>query len=172
MAGIEKELMLRDVKKHFEGKSLFFTSFDKVNVGDFGKLRESIRKASGKGMVVKKTIAAIALRELGVEEATTAIDGPLFIVAAVENQPAVSKELVKFAKEQENFVIKGVYMDGAFHSKSYVDALSELPSREELIASVVGGMKAPINNFVLGLNSIIRSFAVCLNELSKKKSEN
>ncbi len=170
MAGIEKEIMLKEVKSKLENRSIFFASFEKMTVDDFGSLRNTLSKKEANGFVVKKRIAKLALKELGLEEAADGIVGPLFMVATEANQPALSKDLVNFAKEKESFVINGVYMDGSYHPTSYVETLSSLPSRDELIASVVCGAKAPINNFVLGLNSLLRSFVVVLNEVSKQKS--
>ncbi len=172
MAGLEKQLMLKVMKETLEGNDVFFTRFDKVTVGNFGRLRQGVRKNEGKGIVGKNSIMRIALKELGMEDAVSAIDGSVFLVASQEGPQKVSKELVNFSKEQSAFEIQGVFIDGAFRPKEYVVELSNLPSREQLLASVVGGMKAPITNFVFGLNSIVRSLVVVLNEVSKKKDSN
>ena len=170
MPGIEKQLMLKEIKSTLEGNDVFFTNFSKVSVEAFGQLRQSISDNACKGVVVKNTIARIALKELGMEETLPAIDGSVLLVASGNEPQKISKELVDFAKKQEAFTLKGAVIDGQFRPSSYVNALAKLPSREQLIASVVVGIKAPITNFVLGLNSLLRSFVVVLNEVSKKKS--
>ena len=170
MSGIEKQLMLKEIKDTLEGQDVFFTNFSKVSVADFGRLRQSISNNVGKGMVVKNSIARIALKELGMEESIPAVDGSVLLVTSGDEPQKISKELVNFAKKQEAFTINGAVIDGQFHPSTYIVTLAKLPSREQLIASVVGGIKAPITNFVLGLNSLLRSFVVVLNEVSKKKS--
>jgi len=171
MAGIEKELLLKETKSRIEGGDLFFTKVDKVNVEKLAELRRSVKKSDGRGYVVKNRIAKIALEEMGMGDATQWLDGQIFMVTAPRDPQDVSKELVNFAKEQEAFEIQGVFIDGSFQSKAYVEDLSKLPSRQQLLASVVGGMKAPITNFVLGLGSLVKSLVVVLDQVSKKKSE-
>jgi large subunit ribosomal protein L10 len=171
MAGIEKELLLKETKARLEGGDVFFTTFDRVSVDKLAGLRRSIKKAEGRGFVVKNTIAQRAMQELGIEVAEQALDGPLFLVRSAEEPQAISKELVNFAKEQEAFEIKGIFIDGNFQGKNYVEALSSMPSRHQLLASVVGGMKAPITNFVFSLSALLKNLVVVLDQVSKKKSE-
>ncbi|MBU1862376.1 MAG: 50S ribosomal protein L10 [Candidatus Omnitrophica bacterium] len=171
MPGIENTLMLKEIKKKLENKNVFFTNFNKVTVKNFSRLRQSLTKNDGQGLVVKNRVARIVLKELGMEKAVDVIAGSMFLVAAEKEPQKISKDLVDFAKGQESFTIKGAFIDGSFQPESYVSELAKLPSREQLLASVVGGMKAPITNFVFGLKGILRSFVVVLNEMNKKKSE-
>ncbi len=171
MAGIEKELLLKETKTRLTGGDLFFTNVDKVNVEKLAELRRSVKKSDGCGYVVKNRIAKIALEEMGMADAAQGLDGQVFVVTAPRDPQDISKELVDFSKEQESFEIQGVFIDGAYQSKTYVEDLSKLPSRQQLLASVVGGMKAPITNFVLGLGSLVKSLVVVLDQVSKKKSE-
>ena len=170
MAGLEKKLMLQEIKKKIEGRDVFFTNFEKVTVEQFGALRRSIAANDGNGVVVKNNIARIILKELGMEDALSAIEGAVFLVAVSKEPQKVSKDLVDFAKAREAFSIKGAFIDGIFQPAPYVIQLAKLPSREQLLACVVGGIKAPITNFVFGLSSLLRSLVVVLNEVSKKKS--
>lgn len=171
MPGIDKKIMLKEMKATLEGGDIFFAKFDRVNVADFSELRRSIKNKEGRGIVVKKTLAKIALTEMGMEEATGALDGQMFLVASPSEPQIISKELVDFSKKQEGFVVNGVFMDGTFHSSEYVNDLAQLPSREQLLASVVGGIKAPITNFVMGLNSLLRSMVVVLDQVKQQKEK-
>jgi len=134
-------------------------------------LRGSIKKNEGYGFVVKNKVAEIALKELGMEGALEALDGQVFLVRSAEEPQVISKELVNFAKSQEAFEIQGIFIDGNFQGKSYVMELSNMPSRHQLLASVVCGMKAPITNFVFILNALMKNLVVVLDQVSKKKSE-
>jgi large subunit ribosomal protein L10 len=171
MAGIEKKLLLKETKARLEGGDVFFAKFEKVKVDKLAELRRSVKKVSGRGYVVKNTIAQLALEEMGMPNASKEVKGQSFLVTAPKDPQLVSKELINFAKEQESFEIQGVYIAGSFQPKSYVEALALLPSRHQLLASVVGGMKAPITNFVFGLNCLLRNLVVVLDQVSKKKSE-
>jgi large subunit ribosomal protein L10 len=171
MAGIEKELLLKETKARIEGGNVFFTKFDRISVDKLAELRSSLKKKDGRGFVVKNKVAELALKELGMDNALKALDGQVFLVRSAKEPQIISKELVNFSKEQESFEIQGVFIDGNFQEKSYVEELSRMPSRKELLASVVGGMKAPITNFVFGLNALLKGLVVVLDQVSKKKSE-
>lgn len=171
MAGIEKKIMLQEVKSALAEKDVFVTKYDRLTVKDFGQLRSDIRKKNGSGMVVKKTIAKLAFKELGMEDASQALDGSVFVVASSDEPQELSKLLVDFAKKKEEFDVTGAFVEGAYRDQQYVKDLASLPSREELIASVVGGIKAPITNFVMGLSGFMKQLVVVLNEVNKTKSE-
>lgn len=171
MAGIEKELMFKEIKSCLEGNDIFIACFSKVSVENLNKLRSAIRKNAARGIVAKHSIAKRVFKDLGLENAAASFSDTMFLVAAPEEPQKVSKELVDFTKDKETFSIQGVVIDGTFQPEEYVAALAELPSREQLLASVVGGIKAPVTNFVFVLNSLLRSFVVVLNEVGKKKNE-
>jgi large subunit ribosomal protein L10 len=174
MAGLEKTLMLKEVKDKIKATSnIFFTKVNRINVDDFTKLRQSVSPCSTKAFVVKNTIARIALKDLGLEKCTSAIDGISFLVVADKEIQQVSKELVAFGKDKnaEQFEIRGAWIEGEFVSEGYVKEISKLPSRQVLLANLLGRMNAPITNFVCDLNGIIRSLVIALSEVSKKKGE-
>lgn len=169
MASFYKELMLNEIKETLGNNDVFFASFDKVTVESISNLRRSLRKNDASGMVVKNKLARIALKDLGMQQSDDILTGAMFLVSAPRDPQNVSKDLVDYAKKEEAFSIKGVFTNGTFYTGDYVSDLAQLPSREQLLASVVGGIKAPITNFVLGLNGLLRSVVVVLNEVKKAK---
>ena len=171
MPGIEKKIMLQEVENTITGKDVFISNYDRVTVENFAKLRRTVRGKKAKGLVVKKTIAKIAFEKLGMEGIEQTSSKSVFLVAADSEPQEVSKVLLDFEKGQEDFKISGAFVDGGYKSAEYVKELACLPSREQLLASVVGGIKAPITNFVYGLNGFLKQLVVVLNEVGKQKSE-
>jgi len=171
MAGIIKSIMLKQVKEAIENKEVFVTSFDQLTVSKISELRNALRKNDAQGLVTKSTLAKKALDELGMDGASDVLDRTVFLVAAERDPQIISKELVDFAKGNDSFEVRGLFSEGAFRAADYVKALATLPSRDQLLASVVGGIKAPITNFVLGMGGFLRNLVVVLNEVKKKKSE-
>lgn len=171
MPSVEKEVMYRDVKKNLEGNSALFSNFDSLSVMDFEELRGSLRKNSNNTLVVKKSILEKVCAELGITDIDHLLDGSVLMTTFDSEPQEVSKVLVKFGKERDNFNVSGAWMDGELKTKEHVVELSKLPSREELIAKLVGTMKAPVNNFVLGLGAIVKNFVVVVNEVKKQKEQ-
>ncbi|MBN1492537.1 MAG: 50S ribosomal protein L10 [Candidatus Omnitrophica bacterium] len=169
MPSLEKELMYKEIKERFDGRSIFFSSFDRLNIVDFEDLRKSVRAVKAKGYVVKKSLVKRYLDEINVTGYNGLLDGALFLTICETEPQKVSKALANFAKSKENFILKGAYIEGSLKDKNFVDALSKLPSREQLLGNLVCSMKAPITNFVFGLNAILRNFVVVVNEIKKQK---
>jgi large subunit ribosomal protein L10 len=175
MAGFEKTLMLKEVKNKLKDrKNIFLTRVNKITVDDFNKLRQTLSDISDNAFVVKNSVARIAFDELGLKEGVGSIDGTVFIVVGDREPQKISKELVDFGskKEAEQFEIRGAFIEGGYAAgDAYVKQLAKLPSKEVLVATLLGTMKSPITNFVFVLNGLIRSLAIALHEVSKKKSE-
>ena len=95
------------------------------------------------------------------------IEGQMALVLTDADVSEISKILVKFAKDYEGFVLKGGVLDGAILSADEVRTLSDLPSREVLLAKLLGTLSAPITRFAGALNAKTRDFASIL----KQKSE-
>lgn len=171
MPELEKQLMYDEIKRRAKDATLFFSSFDRLTVSDLEELRNGIRDTAGECLVAKKTLVKRYFNELDVPVIDGLFDGPV-LLTTVKNEPqAVSKLLVNFAKQNKNFKVTGVYIEGVLQNAAVVTELSTMPSREQLLSSLLSSMQAPITNFVFGLNAIIRNFVVVVNEIKKQKEE-
>jgi large subunit ribosomal protein L10 len=164
-----KTKMLNETLKKIEGRPIFFANFQGIEVADIEKLRKDLRKVADHVILAKNTIARKAFEQLNSKDAVQFLEGSILLIAAKDDPQPVSKILIDFAKEKENFALKGAFLEGGAQSAAYVKALANLPSRSVLIAKVVGGIKSPITGFVLTLNAINRGLVVALNEIKKKK---
>ncbi|OGW69551.1 MAG: 50S ribosomal protein L10 [Omnitrophica bacterium GWA2_50_21] len=172
MPGADKVLILEKVNEKVEGVPyIFFGKFKGLAVNDFAQMRRSLEKISKNCFVPKKTILKKVLAKKGVQKLDAVLDGSIVMVTAEKDPQVVSKFLVNFAKEKESFQLAGACVEGEVQGVSYVKELAKLPSRIELIAKVVGGIKAPITGFVLTVRGVLSSFVNVLDQVSKQKHE-
>ena len=107
--------------------------------------------------VVKNTLLRRAVQDTDFACLDEHLVGPLAF-AASEDPVAVAKVLNKYAKEYDAFEIKAGSMSGSLLSEGDIKALAQLPSREELLAKLMGTMQAPIAKFVQTLNEVPTKF--------------
>jgi len=173
MPSLEKEIMFREIKKNIEDRPyLFVSQFKKITVAEISGLRNELRKASDNCLVVKNSVAQKVFEEIGLQDAVGLLEGQTVITSCHENPQNVSKILVNFSKGKDDaFKINGAWLEGKTVEAKYVKELASLPSRIELIAKVVGGVKSPITGFVLTLKGVLQSFAGVLNQIVLQKEE-
>jgi len=108
--------------------------------------------------VVKNTLLRRAVQETEHSCLDELLVGPLAF-AASEDPVAVAKVLNKYAKEYDALDIKAGSMAGKVLSTGEINALAQLPSRDELLAKLMGTMQAPVAKFVQTLNEVPTKFA-------------
>jgi len=107
--------------------------------------------------VVKNTLARRAADDTNIEAAKSLFTGP--VAVAYGNDPvAMAKALSDFAKSNEDLAIQGGVLDGKLMDKAQINALALLPSREVLLAKMLGSMQSPITGFVRTLSEVPASF--------------
>jgi large subunit ribosomal protein L10 len=111
-------------------------------------------------------VARIALKEAKFEDLAARIEGQMALILSNADASEVSKILIKFAKDYEGFIVRGGVLDGAFLTESQVKTLSDLPSREVLLARFLGTMAAPVARFSGALNAKTRDLMSILKQKS------
>lgn len=161
--------ILSDIK---ERPNFFITNFMGSSVSDLENVRKSLRPTKGTYFVVKNSMINVVLDQLKLEEAKKLIDGGVGIGLSGDDIIATSKVLVNFSKTHEKFKIKGAVIDGKLVAADKVKEMASLPSKEVLLAQVVGGMMAPITGFVSVLGGVLRKFVYVVDavKVSKEKA--
>lgn len=139
-----------------------------LTVGEMTSLRRQAREAGVYFQVVKNTLARRAVKDSDFECLDEHFLGPLAL-AASEDPVAAAKVLSKFEKANDAFSIKIGAMSGNLLSLEEINALAKLPGREELLATLLGTMQAPITKFVQTLNEIPSKFVRTLNAVRDAK---
>ncbi|MDQ7033241.1 MAG: 50S ribosomal protein L10 [Desulfonauticus sp.] len=148
-----KKQVVEELSKEFTNEvSVFYADFKGQSVKDLEALRKAVREADGKARVVKNTLARIAFKNNGIEADFE--ENNIFIWG--EDQITLAKIITKHAKDfKDNFKIKGAVIEGEVKDAAYVEEVSKLPTKDELLGMVAFMMKAPIAKFAWGLNKLI-----------------
>ena len=128
-----------------------------INVADDTKLRADLRKAGVDYKVVKNTLIARASEDAGLSGLDEFLNGTTAIALSADDYVAPAKILSQFADGSNSFEIKTGFIDGKIVSLDEIKALAKLPSREVLIATVLGTMNAPIAAFARAIQAIADS---------------
>jgi large subunit ribosomal protein L10 len=140
-----------------------------LTVAQMTELRKQAREAGVFFRVVKNTLARRAVDGSDFACLQDELVGPLAF-AASSDPVAVAKVLSQFAKDNEKLVIKSGAMGGKVISLAEVQALAKLPSREELLATLLGTMQAPVAKFVRTLNEVPTKFVRALAAVRDSKA--
>jgi large subunit ribosomal protein L10 len=158
----EKKAVVEEVAAQVAGaKAIVLAEYRGLEVGNMTELRRQARRSGVYLRVLKNTLARRAVKDTPFAELADKMVGPL--VYGISSDPvATAKVMNEFAKGNEKFVIKAGAMPNAVISAKEVAALASLPSREELLARLMGTMQAPIAQFVRTLNEVPSKFVRAL----------
>ena len=149
---------LRALLRHAVARSPFYRDkYRGLDVGRVTQLRSKARKSGLYLRVLKNTLARRAIQGTPFEKLSDQMVGPLMYGIA-QDPVAGAKVLSEFAKDNEQFVIKAGAMPNAMMSAQDVKALALLPSREELLARLLGTMQAPVAKLVRTMNEVPAKF--------------
>jgi len=138
-------------------QSVIVAEYRGLDVGAVTDLRSKARKSGLFLRVLKNTLARRAVKGTPFEKLSEQMVGPL-IYGISQDPVAGAKVLSAFAKDNEKLVIRGGAMPNLLMSVKDVKALAMLPSREELLAMLVGTMQAPLVKLVRTMNEVPGKF--------------
>lgn len=152
-------------------KSVVFVKFSGLSVAEDTELRNEFRKNNVEYKVYKNTLIKYALHDLGINDFDDDLNGPTS-VAFGSDETAASKVIIEAAKKyQDKITVKSAYVEGGKVDVEGVKALAAMPSKEELIAKMLGSLQAPISNFVGVLSAMPRSLVIALNAIAEKQAQ-
>ncbi|RME39324.1 MAG: 50S ribosomal protein L10 [Deltaproteobacteria bacterium] len=151
-------------------KAAFIADYRGLTVEQANDLRNKLREAGVEYQVVKNTLLKLAIRDTDSACLEEFLQGPTAIAMAEGDPVAPAKVLSEFAKANDKFELKGGMLDGKKLDIAGIKALSDLPSREVLLAKMLGSMNAPVTNFVGVLAAVPRSLVQVLAAIQDKKA--
>jgi len=170
----EKTAIVDSLKgKLTSAKGAVFVGFTGLTVADVTKLRRKFLAANVEYNVVKNTLTRIAAQEAGLEGISEFLEGPTALAFSAEDPVAPAKVLKEFIKETKTqaLQIKVGVVEGKVIDAAGVEELASLPSREELIAKLLGSMQAPISGTVNVLQGTIRNMVYVLDAIREQKEQ-
>lgn len=154
----EKKAVVAEVSEQVaKAQSIILAEYRGMEVGDMTKLRAQARNSGVYLRVLKNTLVRRAVDGTPFSDLSAQMVGPL--VFGISTDPvAAAKVLNDFAKGNDKFVIKAGAMPNQVMDANGVKALASMPSRDELLAKLLGTMQAPVAKFVRTLNEVPTSF--------------
>lgn len=167
----EKKAVVTEVAAQVAAaKAIVLAEYRGLEVGNMTELRRRARRSGVYLRVLKNTLARRAVKDTPFAELADKMVGPL--VYGISSDPvATAKVMNEFAKGNDKFVIRAGAMPNAVISAKEVVALASLPSREELLAMLMGTMQAPIAQFVRTLNEVPSRFVRTLAAVQDAKEK-
>jgi large subunit ribosomal protein L10 len=167
----EKQAVVAEIAREVAGaQAIVMVENRGLPVAAMTQLRAKARASGVYFRVVKNTLVRRAVVDTPFATLADKMVGPL--AYGIGSDPvAVAKVLNDFAKGNERFVIAGGAMPGQLMSSTQIAALAALPSRDELLARLMGTMQAPIAKLVRTMNEVPAKFARALAAVRDKKAE-
>ncbi|NLW18296.1 MAG: 50S ribosomal protein L10 [Candidatus Cloacimonetes bacterium] len=167
--------IVAQLKERLEGaKAIVLVDYKGINVEQVAQLRGRYREAEVDYLVQKNTLIKIALNDLGIHELDEFLVGPTALAICKGEEVAPAKVLVKFIKEvmeeAEFPSFKVGYVAGQVYDQAQLISLAKLPSRDELLAKVMGSLNAPITNFLNVSQGVARKLVYALDAVAKTKA--
>ena len=160
-----------EITADMKGSDVYiFVDYRGLTFAEATELRKRLRKVDTDLKVVKNTLGKIAAANAGVEGMDELLAGPTAI-AYVHGDPAkTAKTIQDFIKEKKKSVIRGGKLQRSILTGAQIEALASLPSREQLIAQVVGAIASPLQGLANVLSGPIRGLVIVLGQVQDQKA--
>jgi len=169
----EKQEMVASLSEGIgKATNAFLIDFTGITVPQVTELREKIRQTDSEYLVVKNTLALIAIKDSPLVDLSEKFAGPTAVAYNNGDAVALAKALKTFSKDVPAVQFKGALLDGKVVPAEQINEIAELPSREELVSKLLYLLQSPMRNLVTVLNANIRNVAVVLDQIAKQKGEN
>lgn len=165
-----KQDIVSDIKAKFENaESVVFLDYRGLTVEEVTELRNQMRAVGVEYKVMKNTMIKRAVDELGITGIDHILEGPTAVAFGTKDPAAPAKVIVDFIKKYKKTEIKGGVLNNNAIDVNGVKYLADLPSKEELLAKMLGSLNAPITGFVMVLSGVTSKFVRTLDAIRQQK---
>lgn len=166
----QKKSLIKDWSGKIKtAKAVVFSNFKGFPVKEMMALRKELRTAGVEMKVLKKTLMTIALKDAGLKVDAKKMEGQISIAVSQSDEIAAAKIIFQAAKTNENLKIVSGILNQKEMTVQEVNALATLPSKEELLAKLVGSINAPVSGLVNILAGNLRGLVQTLRAISESK---
>lgn len=155
-----------------ESKAIYFAKYSGMNVLQATALRKDFRENDVEFKVAKNTLVRIAAGNSGIEldKLNSFLNGQIAIAYAKDDPTAPARVIKHFEKNNEDSIeVVGLIFDGQFYEADKYKEFANLPSKEESLTKLVGGLNSPMTKFVMTINSAMSKMVIALNALKDSK---
>ncbi len=164
-----KKEIVSELHEFFDnGKVAIVADVSGLTVKELTQLRRSLDKNQAKVRVAKNTLIKIATNSKDFEAIKSLAKGPSAIVIGYEDPAQPAKTTVDFFKALKKGSIRGGVLEGKALSEAEIKGLADLPSKDELLSGIMGGLDSGARNIAGILNNVISDIASLIEEVAKK----
>jgi large subunit ribosomal protein L10 len=168
----EKVKIIESLKDKFSrSKGVYITDFTGLKVGEITELRKEFRQKNSEFEVAKNTLIKRAVKELNLSELDQFLAGPTGLGFAYSDPLANAKILHEYFKKIEKPKVKAFWLEGKLYRSDSLKIIASLPPKEVLLQRILGGLNAPISNFVFTLQGIFRNLIGSLDAIKEQKEK-
>ena len=150
-----KEAKVAEIKEKLEkAQAVILASYQGLTVEEDTELRKKLREAGVEYKVYKNTLVTLAAKELGLDAVSPYLEGPVSIAFGYDDVTAPARVLNDFAKDHKKLELKAGIVQGEVYDTNEVKQLATIPSKEVLIAKLLGSIKSPLSKLAILLNAI------------------
>jgi large subunit ribosomal protein L10 len=169
MSKAVKQLVVAELTQRLRGVSALLACSTKgLTAQEAVGFRAALRQKNVRALTVKNAMCRRAFKAVGLEYAAPLLDGPTTLVYGGESVADTAKALVAQAGKFKIIQVRGGAGDGALLSAADVEALSKLPSRDELLGIIIGGLLAPVGGVVGALMAPAQQVASQIEKLGER----
>lgn len=156
MAKVElKQPIVQEISENIkEAQSVVVVDYRGLTVAEDTQLRRQLREAGVTYKVYKNTLVGRAVEGTEFESLKDVLEGPNAFAISTTDATAPARVLAKFAKTAPALEIKAGVVEGNFYDQEGMKAISQIPSRDELLSKLLGSLQSPITNLARVLNQI------------------
>jgi large subunit ribosomal protein L10 len=155
MTRAEKDVLIKGLKEKIEtSKALFLTNMIGIDANSAVDIRKNVREANGTIVVTKNALFAQAATGTHAEALLTGLKGTNAVAFAFEDAPGVAKAIYDASKDLEQVTLGSGYLGTDLLESDQVIALAKLPSRDEMLGTLLATFNAPVSAFARLMNSI------------------
>ncbi|MCL2654827.1 MAG: 50S ribosomal protein L10 [Coriobacteriia bacterium] len=160
---------MAEIKGQFsDSENILLVDYRGLSVKNISALRRKISESGGRFVVYKNTLVAIAMTELALPALGDLLEGPSAFIFTGEDPVAAAKALKDFSKEHAELELKGGLVQNQVLDSVALSALASLPTREELLAKLLGTLQNPMRGFVSVISGPARGLVTVLDAAAKK----
>ncbi|MFN4196938.1 MAG: 50S ribosomal protein L10 [Caldimicrobium sp.] len=168
----KKAEMLKNLREKLgRSDAVFIASFKGLKVIEVNEIRKLVREKDGEYRVFKNNLIRIATDDSPFKPVMDYVEGPCALVFSYKDPVEIAKVLKEFIKNHSGLELKGLVFKGKGYDAKAIDELVKLPSKEVLMAQLLGTIQAPLANFVGVFSAILRQFLYVLKAIEEKKSK-
>jgi large subunit ribosomal protein L10 len=167
----EKDAVIAEVAQLLtDTDNLFVSDYRGLTVAELADLRGKLRESGARFKIVKNTLGGIAAERAGREAVKDLLHGPTGVTFCGEDLAGAAKALADFARTHPQVEVRGGLLESSLIEPGEFKTLASLPSRDVLIAQLVGTMAAPMTGLVTVLQGTVSGFVRALNQVAEQRA--